>query len=375
MTIVANAAVIQFTRGVPPPEVIPADDLAVQAAAVLAERPVEVFQYAPIGGNQGDPELRRELADRHGVEPDDVFVGNGSLQVLDLLARHLLPDSSGAVCVEAPTYDRALAVFARHGALVVGAPVERDGLILDHLEAELKRRRPAFVYVIPDFQNPAGVTLSEEKRRQLVELAATYRFVIVEDSPYRELRYHGADLPSLRDIAGEARVITIGSLSKVLSPGLRVGYAISDRTTSQHLAALAESTYLSAVPLCQAVAAACLATGLLRSSIARTRDFLRPRCDAAVAVASSLLGDQLVAVPDGGYYLAAHLRVGAHEPDLLAAARARGLQLASGSAFYPPSASPPADTHFVRLPFQSLEPDDFATGLERLCQTVEALRA
>ena len=363
----------EFSRGVPPPEAIPARELAKQTAAVLEEGVSVVFQYAPLGRFQGDPALREQLGAFHSVEPDRIFVGNGSLQVLDLLAAQLLQDGNPAVYVEAPTYDRSVQIFKRHGGQLTGLPVEHDGLDIEALEQQLRVKVPAFVYTIPDFQNPTGVTLSEAKRRALVDLAARYGFPIVEDSPYRELRYHGAALPMLSEIAGEVRVIDIGSLSKVLSPGLRIGYAISDQATSLALASLAESTYLSPAPLCQQVAARCLATGLLRSNIERIREILRPRHDAAATAARSLLGDALLAVPNGGYFLSVHLRVDADEAILLAAARAEGLVLTSGSAFYPPSTEPPVGTLFVRLPFHALDPDDFAAGVERLVKVAEQI--
>lgn len=373
MTTLSDRTVLQFSRGVPPLEAIPTRELAAHTAAVLEEGRDVVFQYAPLGRYQGDPALREQLGAFHAVDPDRVFVGNGSLQVLDLLAAQLLRDGNPAVYVEAPTYDRAVQIFERHGGRVIGLPVEQDGLDVEALKRHLRARIPAFLYTIPDFQNPSGITISEAKRRALVDLAAGYGFTILEDIPYRELRYHGATPPLLAEIAGEARVITVGSLTKVLSPGLRVGYAISDRDTSLALASLAESTYLSPAPLCQAVAARCLAAGVVRSNIDRVRDILRPRHDAAVAATRSLLGDALLAVPDGGYYLGVHLRVDADEAILLAAARAEGIVLTPGSAFYPPSAAPPAGTLFLRLPFHALDPGDFAMGVERLVKVTEQI--
>jgi 2-aminoadipate transaminase len=372
--MLCDRTVIQFTRGVPPSEAIPTRELAAHTAAVLEESYGAVFQYAPIGQFQGAPELREQLGFFHAVDPDRIFVGNGSLQVLDLLAAHLLRNGNPDVYVEAPTYDRAVQIFERHGGRVIGIPVEQDGLAIETLEKRLQARLPAFLYTIPDFQNPSGVTLSETKRRALVDLAARYGLTIVEDIPYRELRYHGAAPPLLAEIAGEVRVIVVASLSKVLSPGLRVGYAISDRETCLALAELAENTYLSPAPLCQAVAARCLRMGVVRSNIDRIRDLLRPRHDKAVAVTRRLLGEALLAVPDGGYFLGLHLRHNSDEGALAAAARSQGITLTRGSAFYPPSADPPVGTLFVRLPFQGLDPEDFADGLERLVKITDRIR-
>ncbi len=373
MSTLSDATTVHFSRGIPPLEAIPSEELADHTAFVLEERRDEVFQYAPIGKYRGDPALREQLGAFHGVDPERIFVGNGSLQVLDLVAAHLLRDG-GDVLVERPTYDRAVGIVERHGGRLLSVPLEADGIDVELLRERLPDRpAPAFLYTIPDFQNPSGVTTSTEKRRALVELAAEHDFPILEDVPYRELRYHGEAPPSLGELAQDARVITLGSLSKVLSPGLRIGYAISDPSTATALAALAEGTYLSPAPLCQAVAARCLAAGAVGAHIERVRDFLRPRHDAAVSAAREQLGDALLAVPDGGYYLAAHLRVDADEPALLAAARADGVVLTPGSAFYPRGASPPQGTLFVRLPFQALEPEEFASGVERLARVAESL--
>lgn len=366
MTKPTDQMILHFSRGIPPLEAIPSHELAKQTTISMEEARDGVFQYAPIGQFQGAPALRQQLGMFHNTNPNDIFVGNGSLQVLDLVTQHLLRASNKVVYVEAPTYDRAVKIFERHGGRIVGLPIEGDGLDVGALKKHLRSQVPAFLYTVPDFQNPSGVTMSEEKRRVVIDLAATYGFTIIEDIPYRELRYHGASPPLLREISGETRVISIGSLSKILSPGLRIGYAISDQEISTAIALLAENTYLSPAPLCQAVAAGCLATGIVQSNIIKIRELLKPRHDAAVAITRSLFGDALIATPNGGYFLGIHWHINIDEPALLAAARAEKILLTSGSAFYPPPITPPAGKLFLRLPFQSLEPHEFAAGIERL---------
>ncbi|ETX02041.1 MAG: hypothetical protein ETSY1_05070, partial [Candidatus Entotheonella factor] len=151
MTTLNSQTMIHFTRGVPPLESIPTHDLVVHTTALLHEECDLVFQYAPLGRYQGDPALREQLGALHEVDPDRLFVGNGSLQVLDLLAGHLLQDDNPWVYVEAPTYDRAVQIFERHGAQLVGLPMEPDGLDIEVLRDKLRVRVPAFVYTIPDF--------------------------------------------------------------------------------------------------------------------------------------------------------------------------------------------------------------------------------
>ncbi|MFD7659081.1 PLP-dependent aminotransferase family protein [Actinosynnema sp. NPDC059797] len=362
-----SSSPVQFTRGVPPEEVLLVDELAKITTEVLAERPAEVFQYPRIGGNLGDERLRAALASRHGVDPARVFVGNGSLQVLDLLAQLLLGPAGGDVVVESPTYDRAGLIFQRHGGRVLGVPLNQDGLDVERLGALVARRRPAFLYTIPDFQNPSGVCASEANRRALVDLAERHGLTIVEDTPYRRLRFRGVEQPSLAELAPD-RVVTVGSLSKVLSPGLRVGYAIGDPALVAGLAELGEGTYLTPTPLSQAVAARCLELGVVDSAVATAVSFLKPRHDAAVAATREAFGDQLVAEPGGGYFLSVLARSELPEAEFLAAAADAGVRLARGSAFFPGGL--PDDRLFLRLPFQALPEAEFARGVRLLADVL-----
>jgi len=359
---------VHFSRGIPPLAAIPAAELAEHTAAVLAEYGPAMFQYPPIGRFLGDPLLRAQLAGKHGVDPDEVFVTNGSLQALDLVAAHLLRGEDRLVYVERPTYDRALRILERHGAQVVGIPMEADGMNVAELGRRLRNQLPRFLYTIPDFQNPTGISLHEDKRRELTALAEAHGLTIVEDIPYRELRFAGTTPPGLWETAGGVRVITIGSLSKILSPGLRVGYVLTDKDTAAELAGSAENVYLSTVPLSQAVAARALATGLVESNVERAVGVLRPRHDAAVEAVRADLGDALTAVPNGGYYVSVELDLGQDEDVFCKQARRDGLALTPGSAFYPRDDRARRDRSFFRLPFQSLSPAEFRTGVRRLAR-------
>ncbi|WP_411096529.1 PLP-dependent aminotransferase family protein [Streptomyces sp. 020-2-3H-GM] len=377
MTAVSDAtsAKVHFSRGIPPLEAIPSAEIAELTGSLLSAEAGRLFQYAPIGLHAGDAELREQLGAFHAVDPDRIFVTNGSLQALDLLAGYLLKDAPRKkVLAEAPTYDRAVQIFERHGAQVSGIPLRHDGLDLDVLRERLRTEVPAFVYVIPDFQNPAGVTTSEEKRRELVALSAEFGFTILEDIPYRELRFAGTAPTLIGDLADGvegAKVLTIGSLSKVVSPGLRVGYVIAPLGTPKDLAALAESTYLSPAPLLQAVAARAFASGLVRRNIDEVRTLLRPRHDTAVEAVRKALGDAALCVPEGGYYISVHLPVRTTEEKFLAAAGAANIALTRGSAFYPADAAPPSGTVFLRLPFQALSAEEFTEGVTRLAEVAQ----
>src|SRR5918912_3947520 len=226
---------IVFTRGVPPPEAFPVDELRACFEAAIRDDPAVVLQY---GQQPGYAPLRHELAKEYGVSDVEVLVGNGSLHLQDLVSPYLVSPGM-AVYTEQPSYDRAITTFRRRGARTIGIPLEDDGISIERLEAALRREVPAFVYLVPDFQNPAGATLSLEKRRKVVELAGRYGFWVIEDVPYRKLRYRGADLPLLRT-SDPRRVITISSFSKLLSPALRVGYMVAPVALVEVLTRLAE---------------------------------------------------------------------------------------------------------------------------------------
>lgn len=209
---------IVFTRGVPPTEAFPTDELAQCFDAALRNDTAVVLQY---GQQPGYPALRRLLAAEYGVADNEVLIGNGSLQLQDLVSAYLIRPGA-TVLTEQPSYDRAIGTFRRRGAKTIGIPLEPDGIDVARLEAEVRHQVPAFLYLVPDFQNPAGATLSLAKRQAVVALAQRYGFWVIEDVPYRKLRYQGEDLPLLRSIDA-SRVITMSSFSKLLSPGIRVG--------------------------------------------------------------------------------------------------------------------------------------------------------
>jgi 2-aminoadipate transaminase len=354
---------IVFTRGVPPPEAFPTKELAVCFDAALEEDAAVVLQY---GQQQGYAPLRRHLAEWYGVAETEIMVGNGSLHLQDLLAA-VLARPGALVLTEQPSYDRAITTFRRRGARVVGVPLEPDGLDIARLEAILARETPAFLYVIPDFQNPAGVTMAAEKRRRVAELADEYRFYVLEDVPYRLLRYRGEDAPLIRSF-NPARTITLSSFSKLLSPGLRVGYMVAPAEICAAATRLGEETYLSPVLPSQAAVAEYLRRGWLEPNIARLKALYRPRWEAMNrAVARELAGAQASA-PDGGFFVSVMLPEGANTANLVGRAKAIGLALTPGAAFFADADSGPAPDgeRFVRLPFCAVTPEQIDEGVRRL---------
>jgi DNA-binding transcriptional MocR family regulator len=253
---------IVFTRGVPPPEAFPTEEIAECFDAALHADAAVILQY---GHQPGYLPLRKLLATEYGVTEREIMVAGGSLQLQDLVSAHLIRPGA-TVLTEQPSYDRAITTFRRRGAKVIGIPLEADGLSIERLEAAVKRQAPAFLYMVPDFQNPAGATTSLEKRRAITELAGRYGFWVIEDVPYRRLRYRGESVPLLREI-DPARIITMSSFSKLLSPGMRVGYMVAPSALIEAVTKLGEDTYLSPVLPTQAVVAEYIRRGWLEPNI------------------------------------------------------------------------------------------------------------
>jgi 2-aminoadipate transaminase len=354
---------IIFTRGVPPPEAFPSEALGACLDTAVRENPDVVLQY---GQQPGYAPLREELAGEYGVSPQEILIGNGSLQLQDLVSSYLVRPGA-AVYTEQPSYDRAIKTFRRRGARAVGIPLEEDGISVDRLEAALGREVPAFLYLVPDFQNPAGATLSLEKRRRIVELADRYGFWVIEDIPYRKLRYEGDDVPLLREI-DPSHVITMSSFSKLLSPGMRVGFMISPEDLIREVTGLGEDTYLSPVLPTQAAVAEYLRRGLLGPNVERLKDLYTPRWKAmAGAVRRELPGAQAF-IPSGGFFVSVMLPEDANTENLVGRAKDIGLVLTPGAAFFAdPEEGEEADGHrFVRLPFCAVTPEQIEVGVRRL---------
>jgi 2-aminoadipate transaminase len=358
---------ITFTRGVPPPEAFPTDELGQCFDAAVRNDTAVVLQY---GQQPGYAPLRSQLAEEYGVSEEEVLVGNGSLQLQDLVSAQLVGPGM-AVYTEQPSYDRAITTFRRRGARVTGIPLEDDGISVDRLEAALEREVPACVYLVPDFQNPAGATLSLGKRQRVVELANRYGFWVIEDIPYRKLRYRGEDLPLLREI-DPSRVITMSSFSKLLSPGIRVGFMIAPAELVRAVTRLGEDTYLSPVLPTQAAVSEYLRRDWLRPNIERLKELYRPRWQTMAEAVRRELPEAHAFIPDGGFFVSVMLPEDANTDNLAGRAKDVGLVLTPGASFFadPDEGEAVPGDRFVRLPFCAVTPEQIDEGVRRLASLV-----
>jgi DNA-binding transcriptional MocR family regulator len=310
--------------------------------------------------------LREWVAARHEVEPGQVLITNGSLQGLSLMAG-LLIEPGARVLVEAPTYDRALHITARHHGEPVVVPTDDGGLDPGALELPA-----AFLYTIPTFQNPSGRTLSLERRHALASLARDGKLLILEDDPYSLVRYEGDALPSIYELAGGEGVVYSFSFSKIAAPGLRVGYLVGSADLIARLEALAVQTYLTPALLAQATTHEFVARGLLDGNVERVVGLLRERRNAMLSALESEMPEGASwSRPQGGYFTWLDFPAGTDAAALLSTATERGVTFVKGSDFYPAGKGGDAA---ARLAFSFVSPADVTAGIGLLAGLLRELR-
>ena len=242
----ADPSMISFAAGNPAPEAFPVDDIRRISNDILTDEPIAALQYSI---TEGYPKLRdwlkKDMAAKGNFKDmeDELVITSGAQQAIETCAKIFCNEGDAVIC-ESPSFIGSLNAFSSYASRLVGVEMDNDGMIPEKLEEALKANpRTAFIYTIPNFQNPMGVTMSLERRKQLLELAYKYNVLVVEDNPYGDLRFAGVDVPSIKSLDTKGHVIYAGSFSKVLSPGLRVGYMIAEKPViSKATVALQTST-------------------------------------------------------------------------------------------------------------------------------------
>lgn len=357
---------INFTRGVPANESFPIQEISDAAVAILQARGAAILQYGP---SFGFLPLREWLAEWQHASVDSVLTANGSLQLIEFLCLQMIKPGD-LVFTESPTYDRTLGLLRRHHAAVVGIPVHADGPDIDALERALAKQVPKFFYVIPDFQNPAGSTCSGPKRRRIAELATRHGFLVVEDAPYRLLRYRGREEATIRELIPE-RTLHMSSFTKLIAPGVRTGFIVGPPQIIGQLAKVAEDTYISPGYLAQGITYEWCRRGLLPPQIERLKTLYAPRLDACLSGIDRHMPEAAVTRPDGGFFISLTLPEGVTADVVRKQAVTQGLNLTDGQAFFPQGGG----ERFVRLPFCALTPAEVDEGVRRLSESVKAAAA
>ncbi|MFE6405323.1 PLP-dependent aminotransferase family protein [Streptomyces sp. NPDC057837] len=365
LAVTARPEVINFAGGLPAPELFDAEGIAESFRAVLAEQPARALQYST---TEGEPTLRAALAARATARglptgPDDLLVTTGSQQALSLLATALL-EPGDTVLVEDPCYLAALQAFGFAGARIVPVPGDEHGLDPRALEELVGRERPKLLYTVPTFQNPTGRTLPAERREAVAAVAARHGLWIVEDDPYGELRYEGARVPWIASLPGaEDRTVLLGSFSKVMAPGLRLGWLRAPGELRRACAVAKQAADLHTPTVNQLAAARYLADHDLDAHVARVAGVYRARRDAMLAgLAGALPEGSVWNRPEGGMFLWARLPQPYDTTELLARVVRHDVAYVPGAPFY---AGPP-DRTTLRLCFVTQTPQEIGEGLRRL---------
>jgi DNA-binding transcriptional MocR family regulator len=341
------------------------DDLSAAAQRAFKNDPSGSFSY---GTSIGYPPLRSWIAEKHELPPEQVIVTNGSMQA-DAFLFELLVDESDLVVVEAPTYDRTLLSLRKRGADILAIPLEEDGIDVAALASALEAgARPKLAHIIPTFQNPAGYTLSLDKRRRLIELAQQYDFVIFEDDPYIELRFEGERLPTMLSLDSSDHVVYASSFSKTVCPGIRVGYLAGPAETIASVQKIATETYISPNMVAESIVNEFCRSGAIDNSIETVKAALRDRVQRLSAALESQLPDAKFTAPDGGYFLWVDLPEGVDVDALFAAAQDRGVVFVKGTDFLLEGGQ-----NSLRLAYSGVTSDEIDEGVKRLAEAYNSL--
>jgi len=364
LALTERPGVISFAGGLPAPELFDVEGARASFDAVLSSAPGRALQYSPTEGNR---ELRSTIAARYTAQgvptsAEDILITTGSQQGLSLLATTLV-DPGDVVLVESPSYLAALQCFKLAGATLVEVPSAGPGIDLDALAGLARIHRPKVLYTVPTFHNPTGRTLSADNRSGVVELAQRFGFRVIEDDPYRELRYSGASVPSMATFAEADHVVCTGSLSKILAPGLRLGWVRTNPGIKSATIVAKQAADLHTSTLDQAAAAHYLASGRLEANLDRSRVEYRHRRDAMLAgLPQALPPGSTWNQPDGGMFLWAALPAGYDTADVLIKAIQHDVAFVPGAPFF--ADAPQHNT--MRISFITYPAELIAEGTRRL---------
>lgn len=374
LALTAQPDVISFAGGLPAPELFPVDELRAAFNTVLTNDGPGALQYGP---TEGYAPLRSYLAERlaqRGIvaRAENILLTSGSQQGLDLLSKVFLAGQQ-PVLVEAPSYVGALQAFVGHGVSCPAVPMDEQGIcvdkageVFDAIEAS-EGRRPGLLYTVATFQNPSGVTMSERRRRELLAFCAERQLPLVEDDPYGELRYEGAEVPPLRALPGGEETIYLGTFSKILAPGLRLGWVVAPEPVIERLVIAKQATDLHTDSLAQRAVLHYCRHADLEGHIVRLQEFYRTRRDAMLAgLADYLPTGSTWTRPEGGLFTWVTLPEGIDTRALLAEALAERVAFVPGSAFYADSQG----HNCLRLNFSHVEAARIIEGVQRLARAM-----
>jgi 2-aminoadipate transaminase len=356
--------VISFAGGLPAPEIFPVREIEEASNHLLRHEPKRALQYST---TEGHPPLREFLAEsmaKYGIHhgPDNIQITTGSQQALDLLGKIFIDPDTG-ILTGKPTYLGAIQAWRAYQTRFLTVPLDKKGMQVDLIEDIVQKETPRFIYVLPNFHNPAGTTLPEDRRRKLVEIAREHDLIIVEDDPYGALRYEGEDIIPIAALAPE-RTIYLGTFSKTLTPGLRIGWIVAPAEIIRRLVQAKQGADLHSSTFDQMIANDVAQRGILKAHVKRIRDTYRERRDVMIeALEEFWPGGCCWTRPEGGLFLWAETPESVNTLDFMETALKNKVAYVPGVHFYPY-----ADGGFnaMRLNFSYAQPETTVEGVRRL---------
>lgn len=359
--------VISFAGGLPAPELFPIREFKEACAYILEHDGARALQYGPTDGYPPLKEFLVEKMQKYGVpaEMENVLITNGSQQALDLIGKIFI-NRGDVIVTEAPTYLGALQAWNLFGPRYVTVPSDDDGMQVDKLEEVLKREKVKFIYVLPNFHNPAGVTLSEERRCRLVEIAGKYGVPIIEDDPYGELRFEGRDLVPIIVLHKE-NVIYLSTFSKTLAPGIRIGWVTAPGRVIDRLIMAKQAADLHTSTFVQMVANDICQRGILKRHVQIIRKVYRERRDVMLSAMEEFFPEGVTWTrPQGGMFLWVRLPEKVDAAKLLRVALEEKVAFVPGAAFFPNGGG----HNTMRLNFSNAQPEMIREGIRRLGRAI-----
>lgn len=363
-----------FDVGMPDPQLLPLHEFELVILDLFSNRSRQALSHSP---SEGILSLRQAIASSllpmrglTGVQPDNIMIVTGSMQGLDLVAK-LFVEPGDAVVLENLTFPGAIQTFRAAGAEVLSVPVDKDGMQVDALEQLLQRRRPKLIYTQPVLQNPTGAALVPARRRQLLALATEYGIPVLEDDAYGLLAAEAPGLLPLKTEDEHGVVIYLSTFSKVVSPGLRVGYLVADAGIIRELARFKQLADLHTSTISQLLVEGWLATGSVRAHVQRCRDVYAKRIRTALSMLEGTCALQPFLKPIGGFYVFLRLPVGLRAAAVESKSFARGIAFARGGPF---STDGSFDDH-IRLCVATVEGPTISNGIQRLLRLLEEMDA
>jgi len=360
---------ISFAGGLPAPETFPVNDLKDIVVEILEKNGAESLQY---GTTEGDPLLRRMLVERHNrqglkIGMDNLIITSASQQALDLIARVFLDPGDYVLC-GLPSYLGGINAFAVYGAKLKGITLDNEGMKPDELEETiiiLKElgRKIKFIYVIPDFQNPSGITLTNSRRLKIIEIADKYDLLIVEDSPYREVRFEGEPQKLMNELDTTGRVITLCTFSKIFAPGFRVGWVVGPPEILDKLVMAKQTADLCTSPFVQKIIARYIEKGLLEKNLKNTIDLYRERRSHMITCFRKYMPAGVSwTEPQGGLFLFITLPPDIDADEIFKKALLKNVAFVAGSSFFCNNSG----HNTMRINFSFSNKEEIEEGVRRL---------